>query len=307
MAYSYPMNVTLIVSQATLEEVFSFYQDQKDEAAPDYSLGRYKGDGFVLTIYKADEGAKLLFQGKNAENEAAIWNQKAKKIKLEEKTSSKTSKAPKALYPMIGSDEVGTGSFFGGVVVAAAYVTKDDLPFLKELGITDSKAMEDDRILEIVPMLIGRIPYSLLYLPPEDYNRVNKERNMNAIKAAMHNRALLNLKAKYPEAHVYIDQFCAPKTYYSYLGSEKEILTDISFSTKGESKYPAVAAASVLARYEFLRKLEELGNSYGTELPQGANKNIEDFAVSFFGAYPDAPDKTAKLNFSNYARILERL
>ena len=80
---------------------------------------------------------------------------------------------------------------------------------------------------------------------------------MNKIKCCLHNRALFNLHAKYPKiTNFYVDQFVESDKYYEYLEKEKKVLHDIYFHTKGETYFPSVALASVIARYSFLRKME---------------------------------------------------
>ena len=71
----------------------------------------------------------------------------------------------------IGSDEVGTGDYFGPIVVCSAYVKKEDIPFLEELGVKDSKKLDDNKIMEIVPLIIKKIPYSSIILTNKEYNQ----------------------------------------------------------------------------------------------------------------------------------------
>ena len=127
---------------------------------------------------------------------------------------------------------------------------------------------------------------------------------MNAVKAKLHNRALLNLRARHKSAAVYQDQFAAPSLYFSYLKEEKEVLRDITFATKGESKFPSVAAASVIARYHFLRCMDELGERYGCFFPLGAGEAVDEFARKFVAKYGKQELRNvAKLHFANAAKL----
>ena len=84
----------------------------------------------------------------------------------------------------VGSDEVGTGDYFGPIIVTAAYVKKEDLDYLKELGCTDSKKITDDKIKKIAPSIIKKIKYKSIILKNDEYNeKYSKENNMNKIKA----------------------------------------------------------------------------------------------------------------------------
>ncbi len=307
MYYNMRMSVTLKAPLELLGKIESFYIGQKAESPSEYIAAYYKGEGYNLSVYKKEDGLTLLFQGKNAKKEAAIW---LPFDGIEEKEKKETKDVScKIVYPMIGSDEVGNGSFFGGMAVAAAYVERKDIPFLKSLGVRDSKKAQDALILEAVPKLIGRIDYSYLYLDPRKYNesRLVKGLNLNSMKALMHNAVLLNLQKRHPMTRAYVDQFCSPKAYFSYLRDAPEVVREITFETKGEEKFYAVAAGSFIARYGFLKEMEKMGRKYGVAFPQGASSEVEDFAVGFLKGRPEAADFTCKKDFSTYSRILDRL
>ena len=208
-------------------------------------------------------------------------------------------------FPQIGSDEVGTGDFFGPVVVCAALVSQNDKEKLKELGVTDSKKMDDSLIMAIGPDLSLSYPHSLLILRNQKYNEVIQSGlNMNSVKAKMHNQCLLNLSKKHPEAKLYQDQFAPSDLYYRYLSNEKEVATNITFETKGESKYPSVALASVIARYAFLSEINKMSQALGRPLPVGAGPVVDRFAEELVREKGiDTLESLAKLNFANYKRL----
>ena len=179
-----------------------------------------------------------------------------------------------------------------------------DLDEIKALGITDSKLMTDEYILEIGPRLIKRFDYNHLALPNEKYNEVHDEMNMNAIKAKMHNRCVLNLLKKHHGVAVYQDQFAEEKLYYKYLKDEPEVARGIKFSTKGERLFPSVALGSVIARYSFLREMQAMSKKYGVKFPFGASTAVTKFAEQFAKKYgKDELKKVAKINFANYKEI----
>ncbi len=298
-----PVSVTLEISRETREKMLLFYEAKplEGDSPIDFSAS---AEEVRVTVYKPNRKDKIhaLFQGKNAVDEARVWGYEppAEEIPLGLKKPF-----PPRVVPEIGSDEVGTGDFFGPVIVAAAYVSKAERGRLKELGVTDSKALDDAKILEIGPKILAFVDYSELCLPNEKYNEVFRAGlNMNAIKAKMHNRALLNVKARHPSALVYVDQFAEPKTYYSYLKQEEEVLRDITFATKGETKFLSVATASVLARYSFLKKMEALGKEYGVTFPLGAGPAVDEFAREFIKKRGlEELSKVAKTNFKNMSRL----
>ena len=205
----------------------------------------------------------------------------------------------------IGSDEVGVGDFFLPMIVVAAYMNKHQYQRLKELGVTDSKKISDSKIREIGPILVKEFEYSKLTLPNEKYNEmIAKGENLNSLKAKMHNRALYNLHKKYEDViAIYVDQFVKEETYYRYLNDENEpVVKGISFKTKGESRFPCVALASVIARYSFLLEKDKLEKKYGLSFPFGAGKEADKFKkILLEKVGQEEFDKLVKKNFKNYS------
>ena len=264
------------------------------------TFASYRGDGFVLSIYRKVHGdgtKKMVIQGPSAAREARKWG-----AKPEEKHRFLSPN----LYPQIGSDEVGTGDFFGPVVVVASYVEEKDLPRLKELGIGDSKEYDDAAILEVAPKLIAFLPYAIVSLKPAVLN-AHPEINLNAYKAMMHDKAYQLLLAKLAgkPAAIYQDQFAPKELYYHYLEGRSNVVKGVRFDVKGENKHPAVAAASMIARYAFLKKMEAMGQEYGVHFTLGASKEVERFAASFYKKKGLAALKeTSKERFSTFGRIV---
>lgn len=264
------------------------------------TFASYRGDGFVLSIYSKVHGdgtKKMVIQGPSAAREARKWG-----AKPEEKHRFLSPN----LYPQIGSDEVGTGDFFGPVVVVASYVEEKDLPRLKQLGIGDSKEYDDAAILAVAPKLIAFLPYALVSLKPAVLN-AHPEINLNAYKAMMHDKAYQLLLAKLgtKPAAIYQDQFAPKELYYHYLEGRSNVVKGVRFDVKGENKHPAVASASMIARYAFLKKMEAMGQEYGVHFPLGASKEVERFAASFYKKKGLAALKeTSKERFSTFGRIV---
>lgn len=297
------LSITLKVNEETLKKMLDFYEPFKEEPPQPSMILFARGEGVNVSIYAKKNGlSTVLFQGPNSLEEARLFDPKAAP---NAKKAVSQNGPMRNLYPQIGSDEVGTGDFFGPMVVVASFVRKEDLPLLEELGVTDSKKMDDEYILSIGPRLIHSFDYSSLCLPPTKFNLVHDALNMNALKAKMHNRCLLNLKAKHPEAHAYMDQFAAPPLYYSYLKSEKETLRGISFSCKGEVHFPSVALGSVIARYSFLRKMQAMNEKYGLVFPLGAGKEVDAFLEEYLRSHSEKElSEVGKLSFKNYTKLL---
>ena len=157
---------------------------------------------------------------------------------------------------VLGSDETGTGDYFGPITVAAVYVPTSKIELINELGVKDSKMLTDDYMRKIAPDLRAACVHSVLVLRNEKYNNLQaKGYSQGKMKAMMHNKALQNTLSKMaPEKpeFILIDQFAERGVYYNYLKSERELVQEnVYFSTKAEQLHVAVATASILARAAF--------------------------------------------------------
>lgn len=208
----------------------------------------------------------------------------------------------------IGSDEVGTGDFFGPIVVCASYVKKEDIPFLEDLHIRDTKKMSDEVILKVTPQIMEKIDYEVYVIDNEKFNEMTNDGiNMNAIKAIMHNHVFNNITKRHDDyEYVVLDQFASEKNYFNYLKCKNEIFKDIKFMTKAEDKNMAVACGALISRYTFLTYLDKLGEKYDTFFPKGASNLVDEFAANFVRRYGfDELVKVAKMNFKNIEKIKE--
>lgn len=299
--------VTIKVSKdiaLKIQEDFSLYQVNN---SGEYVLFSIQTDELSIIAYSSKkELITVTFKGKKALETALIYDKTATKNEVKEKikTCFVTSS------PHIGSDEVGTGDFFGPLIVVATYVDEQCYQKLIDFGIDDSKKISDKKILEIGPALLNDFKYSLLICYPDKYNEmIEKGFNMNKIKAWLHNHALLTLKNKYQlNAPIYIDQFCSKENYFKYLVDSPNVETSINFLTKAESYYPSVALASCIARYTFLKINEEYNKKYGLVIPFGASKKVTAMAISFVNKYDlNELNKIIKKNFKNYLEVLDKL
>ena len=209
----------------------------------------------------------------------------------------------------IGSDEVGTGDYFGPIVVTAAYVDKDNIKWLEELGVKDSKKLTDDKIIEIVPQIIKKIPYETLVFSNLEYNqRYSSDINMNKIKAILHNKVLSKLVNNYKYDYIIVDEFAKDFIYYNYLRDSANVVKNITFLTKGESKNLAVACASLISRYIFIKEFNKLSNELSIELPKGASDKVDE--IAYYIAKNNGFDylkNIAKMNFKNTLKVQEKL
>lgn len=298
-------NVTIVVDDEKLAKMQDFYHDNLLDSNGEYVVFMAKVDNTVITAYTSKKGKhKVTFNGDKADYEALIWDSD---FKVNEAKAS-IKEEWEYFGNQIGSDEVGVGDFLLPMIVVAAYVRKDQISLLRELGIHDSKKLTDKKIMEIGPKAAKEFSYSKLTLTNEKYNEMLlKNENLNSLKAKLHNRVLLNMHREHPDViNIFIDEFVAPKTYYGYLNDpDEEIVGNIISKTKGESHFPCVALASVIARYAFLLEVEKLNKKYNMEFPFGANKKATEFAKVFIEKYgQDELEKIAKKNFANYREVV---
>ena len=307
------------VSDNLKKEMIDFYQDRAIEKKPPYSIFQVKDYDCVITLY---ESGKVMFQGLGADIEASYWTEKERIInqrdvlKEIEKDKEKKDKKKEELtdnrfknISTIGSDEVGTGDYFGPIVVTASYVDKIMMSKLNELGVRDSKKITDEKILAIAPILIRKIPHVTFILDAHSYNK-NGITNMNKVKAILHNKVLVGLTKKdhYPYEQIVMDQFVYPKKYFEHIASSLEKVTNITFTTHAEDKCLSVAASSIISRYIFLKEMDKLSSTLNTVLPKGAGEEVDRIGTQLVKKHgEEILYSIAKLNFKNTEKIKELL
>lgn len=273
-------NLSLKLSKEQIQKLKDTFKDDIKPNPNEYIDTFIQKEKVTISIYKSD---KVVFQGEDA----LFYG---------------TSFIDTKFNRQAGSDEVGTGDYFGPVVVCASILEESDKELIDQYQITDSKQMDDETILKIGKELMNKVKHSLLILDNVKYNEVHKTNNLNQIKAKLHNQAYINLinkGYKLPGA-CYVDDFCGEYNYYNYLQNEKDVYHSLIFETKAESKYPAVAISSVIARYAFLKKMEELSDKYEFFFHKGAGEEVDKDIKRFVERFgKDELNKVAKIHFKN--------
>lgn len=289
-------SITLTPSEKDIQAFLEHYQTSLAPSKNPYIRYFLKLPQATVSIYTS---GKILLQGEGAEKYASFFG-----YQLVEENRGQN-------LPLIGTDEVGNGSYFGGLAVVAAFITSDQHDFLRKLGVGDSKTLTDQKIRQIAPILKEKIQHQALLLSPSKYNEVIGDRyNAVSVKVALHNQAiyLLLQKGVQPEKIV-IDAFTSAKNYDKYLAQEANRFSNpISLEEKAEGKYLSVAVSSVIARDLFLENLENLGRELGYQLPSGAGTASDKVASQILQAYGmQGLSFCAKLHFKNTEKAKKRL
>ncbi|MHC4938265.1 MAG: ribonuclease HIII [Planctomycetota bacterium] len=281
------MSTTLEMSLAEIEALRTRLESEGFEFRPlQYAHFQARRPGVVVSAYKS---GKVVVQGKAAGE-------------LFELPS-----APKLEDTVAGSDESGKGDYFGPLVVAAVVVTPEHEDELAAAGVRDCKKMSDSSILRVAKAIRDLCPCAVSRLDPAEYNRAHEaEGNVALFLSRMHAEALAGAIGRSDHCdRIVIDQF----TFASRLeGALHDFGVDLPVEIRPKAEdNPAVAAASVLARAEFLLGLKELGHDWGVDLPKGASRQVEAVGRDIYRAGGrEALDKVAKTHFKTTLRVTQQ-
>jgi ribonuclease HIII len=220
---------------------------------------------------------------------------------------------PELFDPRLGIDESGKGDFFGPLCIAGVYVNENIIKRWEDVGVKDSKRISSDRRILAIAEEIKKTPgcvYSVVPIGNEAYNRLyGKMRSVNTLLAWGHARVIENLMSQGPRMNpppirAISDQFARDKSTVekSLMAQGRQI--ELVQRHKAEEDI-AVAAASVLARDEFVRRLHEMGAKLGMELPKGASSMVDQTAKAIVETHGGATlEKISKMHFRTSFRAL---
>ncbi|MEX0380195.1 ribonuclease HIII [Leuconostoc sp. MS02] len=300
------MQTVIQVTRLQLQKMATFYAPNSTQNLPNGAFFAAKNKTASIIGYKS---GKVMFQGPGFANEAALWQSgigatDPKMIGKKSTTPGINIPTNFADWSVLGSDEVGAGAYFGPLTTAAVFVDKENMGWVRQLGIADSKTLTDAKMRQIAPEIIAKLPHHVVNLMPEKYNSLQPNNNVNQMKAISHNFALGKVLEKIlptvPDG-ILIDQFAQESTYFKYLHNAKQanvVRKDVYFTTKGEQYHLSVAAASILARVVELDALDALSKEAGIRLPIGAGKEVDIVAAKLLNKGVDL-NHFAKLHFAN--------
>jgi ribonuclease HIII len=288
----------------------------------DHAFWRAQNKEVTVTFYKS---GKLLAQGKDAEafavsllmgtplrqgfvglatlpaqveqGAAAPCRQPVVKAKQGVTTPCSIPAVTDAWESWIGTDESGKGDYFGPLVIASVLADKDNLEKLAKLGVADSKTLNDGFMAKIAPEIKAVSTFAIVTINPAKYNELYKKiANLNNLLAWGHARAIENILEKKPCQNALSDKFGNESLIKNALLKNGRSINLVQ-RTKAESDI-AVAAASILARDEFVRRLRKMSAEYGMDFPKGASGAVIARAKAFVGKYGrEKLAEVAKLHF----------
>ncbi|SDB95059.1 ribonuclease HIII [Pelagirhabdus alkalitolerans] len=269
----------LNLSKDTIEKMKHHYSSQMVKTPPS-AIFSAKLPHCKITAYQS---GKVLFQGSDPDGEANKWGEVTSKPNKTKAVNKHAYHPPADLFTqsIIGSDEAGTGDYFGPITVCACFVKSDQIELLKELGVKDSKNLTDRSIASIAKRIIQmEIPYSLVILHNSKYNQLNQKGwTQGKMKTMLHHTAITNTIKKMEPIQpdgILIDQFSEPHVYEKHLKSEQKSMPENTyFMTKAESHAISVATASIIARASFVKEMDKLSKQVGFTLPKGASKQVD--------------------------------
>jgi len=269
-----------------------------------YALFSAKGEGAVATFYAS---GKLVVQASDPEAFVARWlagaGQSAAASGAGPRMQASGVQDPGASArptdeAVIGSDEVGKGDYFGPLVVAAVRLEPGQSEEIQKSGVRDSKTLTDEQCLRLGAALRTRYAHAIARLDPPEYNRRYLPGKLNELLADLHTQALTELAR--PGIRVVVDRFANEKLLEKRL---KSLGIRLEQRVRAESE-PAVAAASVLAREEFLTALKELSAEAAVDLHKGAGDPVDRSARNYVALHGFAElSKVAKVHFKNTQKI----
>lgn len=271
-----------------------------------YALFAAEKEKVNVVLY---ESGKLVVQGKGTQDFVEFLLEP--EVLRQARLGYESVVDPELLLPRLGVDESGKGDFFGPLCVAAVYVNESVLKSWANLGIRDSKRISSEKKVAELADLIRKTPGCVVSVVPignEAYNRLYATmKSINSILAWGHARVIENLMLKKhsmnpPPVRVISDQFASSKTIIANalmsLGREIELVQRHRAETD-----LAVAAASILARHEFVTRLAGLEKEFGLKLPKGASASVDARAKEFLARHgSEKLHKVAKTHFRTALR-----
>lgn len=296
--------MTLIIPPDQFK-IFKEYLDEKDYSFEERPYQHFlaRKAGLVVNLYN---NGKIVISGKN-ENERKEIEQYLNSIQAEKHIKNEKHYLPIEVSGIrIGTDEVGKGDYFGPLIIAGVLADESQIKKLEELGIKDSKSFSDTTIQNFtfkIKEILSEKQYDIVTISPIKYNLLHKRmKNVNRILGWGHARAIENILKNNPECKSAVsDQFGDQSFIENALMKQGKKIKLIQ--TPKAEREMTVATASILARSEFINRMNEMNESFGMEFPKGATDVIST-AEKFIKTYSSkALLNVAKIHFKTTKKI----
>ena len=298
---------------AEIEKFKNIFKNENARfSTPQYMHFQAKGEGYTVSFYTS---GKLVIQGKRTAEivskyfepdmpHAGFVLTQNLNIQNPAQVTQNVSAGDIAPYPHIGIDESGKGDFFGPLVIAGAFLDESAAQTLSKAGVCDSKKLDDKKIQELENLIKEVSTFDIIAISPSKYNELYaKFKNLNKLLAWGQSTVLENLVGKKPCKIAISDKFADDAVIQSALKERGKSIKLIQ-QTKAEAD-TAVAAASILARAEFVKRISNLSAQYGINLPKGASNLVLEQGQKFAEKYCRGELKNvAKLHFKTYLSIV---
>lgn len=274
-----------------------FFEEKKSSFSPlQYAQWRAEGKDFNASLYNS---GKFVIQGKTVDN---IVSEFEKYMGIFSQNNSLLI-TPNSIendlnfQEYIGTDESGKGDLFGPLVIAGVYTNDALSEKFIGLGIKDSKKLDDKTIIKLSAHIRNSAPHSVVVIMPEKYNELyNSFKNLNKLLAWGHARAIENVLNKQACKYAISDKFGDEALIKNALMKNGQTI-QLEQRTKGES-YIAVAAASVIARAEFVKRCNELKNKFNIDFPKGVSDKVISAGKDYISKYgKEQLNQVAKMHF----------
>jgi ribonuclease HIII len=298
---SFTYNLTLPQIELLRKKLEEYHFDI--DRAP---YAHFKASGDKVTIW-AYESCSVIIQGKGAKDFITFI--------LEPDILQKATLGyeevidPDLFTPHLGIDESGKGDFFGPLVVAGVYTDEETSRCLIQAKIRDSKKIKSDaqakKLAREIKHIIGSQSYKVLVITPLRYGELYADfKNLNRLLAWAHATVIEDLILRAPKAHFALsDQFADPVVLEKELDKRGKKI-ELRQRPQAENDI-AVAAASILARAEFIDRLNQLSLEIGVPLPKGATQVKEAAALILQKHNVETLDRVCKTHFKTYTEVLQ--